>query len=77
MKATSSITGPFDNIVVPKCASAKPEVSFFDFVKNRLIMKVSLLLLLERTARMFLRKMLSNTSMDIVLEMMFQLVVGK
>ena len=28
MKATSSITGPFDNIVVPKCASAKPEVDY-------------------------------------------------
>lgn len=28
MKACSSITGPFDNIIVPKCASAKPEVCF-------------------------------------------------
>ena len=28
MKATSSITGPFDDIVVPKCASQKPEVDY-------------------------------------------------
>ena len=28
MKATTSITGPFDNIIVPKCASAKPEVEY-------------------------------------------------
>ena len=28
MKATTSITGPFDNIIVPKCASAKPEVDY-------------------------------------------------
>ena len=28
MKATSSITGPFDDIIVPKCASQKPEVDY-------------------------------------------------
>ena len=28
MKATSSITGPYDDIIVPKCASAKPEVDY-------------------------------------------------